>query len=196
MKPTHTEADFEKTLIAKDEIQARVKELGAELDACYRDSEVLVVAILSGSLLFAADLMRNVSFPSRLDFLSVSSYGDKMSSSGLEPSIVNTLKNDITGQNILIVDDILDTGKTLQSITRRFAEKSPASIKTCVLLDKPSRRSADLDADFKGFTIPDAFVVGYGLDFAERYRNLSSIGTLKLELQDASLHKPRDYAAI
>lgn len=194
MKPTHTEADFEKTLLSKEAIEKRVRELAAELDAYYQDREVLVVAILSGSLVFAADLMRNVNFPTRLDFIRASSYDDRTSSEGFQPRIVEMLKNEIAGQHVLLIDDILDTGKTLQTITQLFAAKSPASVKTCVLLDKPARRANELDADFKGFTIPDAFVVGYGLDFAERYRNLSAIGTLKPELQDPSLHKPTVYA--
>lgn len=186
-KPTYTEADLERVLVTAPEIQERVRALGCELSDHYRDDDVTVISILSGALVFTADLLRCCEFPTRLDCLRAESYGYQ--DHALEPPrITSLLKTEIENHHVLIVDDILDSGNTLRSIICFLQQANPASLKTCVLLDKPSRHPADFQADFRGFTIPDAFVVGYGLDFAERYRHLPCIGVLKSELQNTAVH--------
>lgn len=186
--PTHTETDLDAILVSKDEIRKRVNELGEELSKHYKDTDVTIVSILSGALIFTADLIRSCEFPTRLDCLRAESYGNATSAQTL-PRITNPLKTDITGHHVLVVDDILDSGNTLKAIIAHLKTFSPASLKTCVLLDKPSRHEKSFSADFCGFSIPDQFVVGYGLDFAERYRNLSCIGVLRKDMQNADSHK-------
>lgn len=186
-RPTYTEADLSEVIVTEKRIRARVASLGRELSLHYGDSPVTIVSILSGALVFTADLIRAVSFPTRLDCLRAESYGDAAEASQL-PRIANPLKTDIENRHVLVVDDILDTGRTMRAILSFLSVAGPASLKTCVLLDKPARRAAPIEADFKGFAIPDAFVVGYGLDFAEQYRHLACIGVLKPELQAAAAH--------
>lgn len=187
IKPNYNESDLETILVSKNEIQIRVAELGKELSAFYNGQDVTVVSILSGALVFTADLIRVCDFPTRLDCLRAESYGNSVTAQE-PPRITNPLKTDIAGHHVLVVDDILDSGNTLKAIIAHLRGLSPASLKTCVLLDKPARHEKTFSADFCGFTIPDQFVVGYGLDFAERYRNLASIGVLKKDLQDSSAH--------
>jgi hypoxanthine phosphoribosyltransferase len=174
--------DLESVLVTEEQIQARVRELGRELKRIYGDDEITVVAVMNGAILFTADLLRQVDNPTQLDCIRVSSYGLATESHG-KPKLVNGLTLDVTGRNVLLVDDILDTGKTLSLIAGMIRGLQPASLRVCVLLDKKARRQVPFEADLVGFQIPDRFVVGYGLDFAERYRNLTCIGVLKPERQ-------------
>lgn len=185
--PTYSESDLETILVTKEQIQQRVAELGAELSLHFKGKDVTIISILSGALIFTADLIRHCDFPCQLDCLRAESYGN-LTSAAYPPRITNPLKTEIQGRHILVVDDILDSGNTLRSIIKYLGQATPASITSCVLLDKPARHESSFTADFKGFTIPDAFVVGYGLDFAERYRSLSCIGVLKKELQAVETH--------
>ena len=184
-KPTYSETDLEEILVTQSQIEERVESLASEINRHYGNEEVTVVCVLSGALVFTADLIRELDAPTRLDCIRADSYGNATESSG-QPRIAHSLKTDIVDKHVLIVDDILDTGNTLVSIVQHLEGANPASIRTCVLLDKKERREADIEADFVGFEIPNAFVVGYGLDFAEHYRQLPCIGALKSEFQTAS----------
>lgn len=177
--------DLESVLLTNDQIQKRVKQLGAELKRLYRDQEITVVAIMNGALLFTADLLRTVDNAVRLDCVRTTSYGNSSESLGT-PKLIHGLTLDVTGRHVLLVDDILDTGKTLSLISSMIRGMKPASLRVCVLLDKKGRRQVPFEADLVGFEIPDKFVVGYGLDFAERYRNLTNIGVLKPSKQKVS----------
>jgi hypoxanthine phosphoribosyltransferase len=187
MPATHqalpTYQDLEEIIISEQMIKRRVKKLGDEITAAYPGEEITVIAIINGALLFAADLLREIRRPIRLDCIRVSSYRNDTRSLG-RPEIVHSLTIDIANRHVLLIDDILDTGKTLSVVVNLIRKLNPATVRTCVLLDKKGRREVDFEADFVGFPIPDQFVVGYGLDFAERYRNLSSIGVLKPQLQN------------
>lgn len=187
-RPRYNNSDLETILLSKQQIRARVEELGAELSNHYRGKDVTIVSILSGALVFTADLIRFCDFPSRLDCLRAESYGSATTASA-PPRITNRLKNDIAGHHVLVIDDILDSGQTLKAIIAHLEALQPASLSTCVLMDKPARHEKSFQANFSGFTIPDKFVVGYGLDFAERYRNLECIGILKKELQNPATHQ-------
>lgn len=173
---------IETVLVSEDAIKARVKELGAELKRVYGDEELTFISIMNGAILFTADLLRQIDNPARLDCIRISSYGNATESQGT-PKLVHSLMLDVTNRHVLLVDDILDTGKTLSLVSGMIRGLQPASLRVCVLLDKKGRRQVPFEADFVGFAIPDKFVVGYGLDFAERYRNLTSIGVLKPSLQ-------------
>lgn len=186
-QPRYTEADLENVIVTKEQIQTRVTELGKELNEFYKGKDVTIVSILSGALIFSADLIRSCDFATRLDSLRAESYGNSTTAQE-PPRITSPLKTDIAGHHVLVVDDILDSGNTLKAIIAHLQGYSPASLNTCVLLDKPARHEKEFSADFCGFTIPDHFVVGYGLDFAERYRNLPCIGVLRKELQDSATH--------
>ena len=175
--------DIEEIIVSETMIRRRVRKLGADITAAYGEEEITVVAIINGALLFAADLLREIQRPIRLDCIRVSSYRNETRSAG-KPEIVHSLTIDIANRHVLLIDDILDTGKTLLAVVNLIKKLNPASVRTCVLLDKKGRREVDFDADFVGFPIPDKFVVGYGLDFAERYRNLPCIGVLKPHLQN------------
>jgi len=170
--------DLESVLITEQQIRQRVRELGRELKRIYGREEITIVAVMNGAILFTADLLREVDNPTRLDCIRISSYGASTESSGT-PKLVHGLTLNITGRHVLIVDDILDTGRTLLLLSSMIRGLQPASLHVCVLLDKKARRQVPFEADLVGFEIPDKFVVGYGLDFAERYRNLTSIGVLK-----------------
>jgi hypoxanthine phosphoribosyltransferase len=159
-------------------IKRRIAKLGDQLNAEYATKDMMVVAIVNGALIFTADLLRQLRSPLRLDCLRASSYHTGTRAVG-EPRIIDQMKLDVRGQHVLLVDDILDTGKTLAAVAGLLKMKGAASVKTCVLLDKKARRTVPFEADYVGFEIPNEFVVGYGLDFNERYRNLPCIGVLK-----------------
>ncbi len=179
--PIH--ADLETVLVSETAIKKRLKGLGQDIAAAYGDQEITVVAIINGAMLFTADLLRQINNPIRLDCVRISSYRGETSSQG-KPKLMHNLTLDIANRHVLLIDDILDTGKTLSVVVDLIKKQNPASVRTCVLLDKKGRREVEFTADFVGFEIPDRFVVGYGLDFAERYRNLPCIGILKPELQN------------
>ena len=172
------ENDVERVLISKEEIAAKVQEMAQEMDNFYQGEEVILVCILKGSITFFSDLARAVPFPVVYDFMCVSSYGSGTVSGG-SVRILKDLTVDITGKNVLVVEDILDTGNTLSALLVQLQARRPASLKLCCLLDKPDRRTKPVKADFVGFKIPDEFVIGYGLDYDERYRQLPYVGVLK-----------------
>lgn len=186
-KPSYDLADLESVLLTEEQISNRVSELAEEISSFYGDKDITVICILSGALIFTSDLIRKLSVPTRLDCLRADSYGDS-TTAAQPPRISNPLKTDIKKRHVLVIDDILDTGNTLSAILGHLHQAKPASIRTCVLLDKKERRELDIQADHVGFSIPDAFAVGYGLDFAERYRTLPCIGVLKPEFQTPSYH--------
>jgi len=172
------ENDIERIILTESEIEKRVIELADSLNEYYNDEEVIAICILKGSVPFYWDLIKKLSFPVMFDFMSVSSYGSgTVSSNNLKVS--KDIASDIKGKNVLIVEDILDSGNTLYSLKNLFKERGPKDIKICTLLDKPERRVKDIVADYSGFEIEDNFVVGYGLDYDERYRQLPYIGILK-----------------
>ena len=172
--------DIKSILISEEEIAKRVKELGKQLAEDYKGKELLVVGILKGCMLFLSDLVRTIDLPLTLDFMVVSSYGATTKSSGVV-RIVKDLEREIEGKDVLIVEDIVDTGLTLSYLVENFKARNPKSVKVCSLLDKPDRRKAQVDIQYIGFKIPDEFVVGYGLDYGENYRNLPFVCVLKPE---------------
>ncbi|MDR3455991.1 MAG: hypoxanthine phosphoribosyltransferase [Verrucomicrobiae bacterium] len=174
--PPRLRAEVEKILITDAELAQRIKILARGIERDFRGREMVVVSLLNGTVLFLADLIRHLNLPLRLDFIGVSSYGAGTESGDLV--FTKELRLDVRGRDVLLVDDILDTGKTLSRVLPKLRALKPRRIKTCVLLDKPSRRVAKVKPDYVGFTIPDLFVIGYGLDFAERYRNLPFVGVL------------------
>ncbi|WP_425387445.1 hypoxanthine phosphoribosyltransferase [Desulfovirgula thermocuniculi] len=173
--------DAERVLITAEEISRRVKELGEEISRDYAGKEILVVGILKGAAIFMADLVRCLTIPVQLDFMAVSSYGASTESSGVV-RILKDLEENIEGLDVLLVEDIVDTGLTLNYLRENLLTRNPASLKICTLLDKPSRRKVQVKVDYNGFVIPDEFVVGYGLDYNGRYRNLRDILVLKREV--------------
>jgi len=175
--------DIDEIIVDESQIKQRLQELGQEISEAYEDKEVTVIAIINGAIIFVADLIRQINASLQLDCIRVSSYRDETKPIRT-PEIIDRIRLDLKGANVLLIDDILDTGTTLAHISKVIQKMGPASIKTCVLLDKATNRSVDFEADFVGFRIPDEFVVGYGLDFAERYRQLPCIGTLRPELQN------------
>ena len=170
--------DIKKVLYSEKELSEVVSELGAQISEDYKDRNLLMVSVLKGSIVFMSDLMRAVTIPCKIDFMAVSSYGNKTKSSGTV-RILKDLDRDISGYDVLLVEDILDSGKTLNYLMDVLYARNPASIRICTLFDKPERREVDIFADYKGLSVPDEFIVGYGLDFAEKYRNLPYIGVLK-----------------
>jgi len=170
-------------LVTEQSIKRRIRRLGKEIKQTYGDEEITVISVINGAILFTADLLRAIPNPVRLDCIRISSYRNETRSIG-KPQLVHSLTLDVTNRHVLLIDDILDTAKTLSVVTNMLDKLKPASLKTCVLLDKKGRREVEFEADFVGFEIPDKFVVGYGLDFAERYRNLPCIGVLRAELQN------------
>lgn len=166
----------QKTLFSRDEISERVQELGIELASDYKSKELVVISLLRGSFIFTADLVRELDLPVEVDFMTTSSYEHSESSSG-NVEIVHDIRTSIEGKDVLIVDDIIDTGFTIEKVLNHLKAKSPNSIKMCVMLDKPSRRKVDLSPDYVGFTIPDVFIVGYGLNYGDLYRNVPYIFT-------------------
>lgn len=174
-------ADVKEVLITEDQIQAKVKELAERISRDYRDKNPVLVAVLNGAFVFLADLVRYLDLPCTIDFVSWSSYGKDTSSSGVF-RIMKDLESNVESKHVLIVEDIIDTGLTLHYLLDNIRARKPASVRVAALLDKPSRRKIEAKADYLGFQIPDAFVVGYGLDFAHRYRNLPFIGILKPDI--------------
>ncbi|HOT93259.1 MAG TPA: hypoxanthine phosphoribosyltransferase [Anaerolineae bacterium] len=178
--------DVEKVLISEAEIQERIANLAAEMNALYSDADrPVLICILKGAFMFLADLTRHLTFRHELDFMEISSYGRGTTSTGAVRILLD-LATDVQGRNVIIVEDIVDTGNTLTYILRNFAARKPASVRVATLLSKPSRRQIEVPVDFIGFEVPDEFVIGYGLDFAEQYRNLPFIGVLKPEVYQRS----------
>ncbi len=166
-----------KVLIDEERIKQRVAELGAQITEDYRDKNLLVVCILRGGVAFMADLVKEIKLPLTMDFMAVSSYGMSTKSSGVV-RIMKDLDEDIEGKDVLVVEDIVDTGLTLHYLTDYLKSRGPRSVKICSFLDKPARRKVDVTVDYIGFEIPDEFVVGYGLDYAQKYRNLPYVSVL------------------
>ncbi|TAK36595.1 MAG: hypoxanthine phosphoribosyltransferase [Lysobacteraceae bacterium] len=181
VRPVSPADDIAEVLIDAAQIQRKVAELGARIADDLRGRDPVFVSILKGALPFLADLMRQVPIRLSLDFLEVSSYGSSTESSGVV-RILKDLAQPIEDRHVLVVEDVLDTGFTLRYVLEHLAQQKPASIRLCTLLDKPARRIVPIDIDYRGFEIPDRFVVGYGLDYGERYRNLPFIGVLKPEV--------------
>lgn len=176
--------DIETILVTERQIEAAVDEIAAELTDDFGDRDPLLVGVLIGAFVFMADLLRRLDFPLDVDFINASSYGDSTDPGALE--IVCETTCDITGRNVIIVDDIADTGQTLRALVRMLQERGAASVRTCCLLDKPDRRTCDFEPDYVGVTIPDRFVVGYGLDYAGKHRNLPFVGVLRPEMYQSS----------
>lgn len=174
------EEKIEKILVSEDEIKGIVERLGAQISADYKGKKLLLVSVLKGSVVFMADLMRQITVPCEIDFMVVSSYGSGTKTSG-NVRIIKDLNIDIKDYDLLIVEDILDSGVTLSTLKKMLEGRNPASIKICTFFDKPERRKADIKADYIGSRVPDAFIVGYGLDYDEKYRNLPYVGVLKPE---------------
>ena len=173
--------DVQEILITEEQIAVKVKELGEQITKDYAGEELIVVAILNGAMTITADLMRHIDGNVVLDSIIASSYGDGTESSG-QVKISKDIKQNIEGRNVLLVDDVVDSGRTLKRLVEFLQTRNPKSLKTCAFLDKPSRRAVDYEADYVGYTIPDAFVVGYGLDYAEKYRHLPYVGVIKPEV--------------
>ena len=172
--------DIENVLISKDEIESRVAEMGRRITADFRDKDPIFVGVLKGCFIFMADLMRHVDTKCTMDFMAVSSYSGTSSTGAVK--ITKDLSEDIEGRHVIIVEDILDSGVTLSYLKQYLMVRRPASITIATLMDKPARRKADVYADYSCFEVPDAFVVGYGLDYNEHYRNLPYIGVLRPEV--------------
>lgn len=173
--------DIESILIDRNAIQARIKEMAARIEKDYKGESVVMICILRGASVFFCDLVRELDLDVRFEFMSVSSYGAGTTSSG-EVRIVKDINAPLAGRNVIIVEDIIDSGNTLSYLKRLLKQRNPKSLKICALLDKPSRRKVELQGDYVGFTVEDKFLVGYGLDYAEKYRNLKDIGILKPEI--------------
>lgn len=174
--------DIDHILVSEEQLQNKVVELGAQISKDYEGKDLLLVSILKGSVVFMADLMRAVKIPCGIDFMVVSSYGGANTTSTGLVKIVKDLDQDLTGKDVLIVEDILDTGITLSNLVPMLKMRNPCSVRLCTILSKPSRRKAQIEPDYLGFEVPDEFVVGYGLDYDETYRNLPYVGVLKPEV--------------
>ena len=170
--------DIQKILISQEALKDKVQELGRQISEDYKDKNLMLVSVLKGSVVFMADLMRAITIPASIDFMSVSSYGSGVKTSGVV-RIIKDLDEALTGKDILIVEDILDSGMTLSYLKEHIGAKDARSIRIATLLDKPERRQVNITPDYKGFVVPDEFVVGYGLDYDEKYRNLPYVGVLK-----------------
>ena len=170
--------DIRAVLVSEQQLKDKVAQLGAQISQDYAGKDLVLVSILKGAVVFMADLMRAVTIPCSIDFMVVSSYGAGTTTTGLV-KIIKDLDSDLSGKDVLIVEDILDTGVTLSNLVPMLKMRNPNSVRICAILDKPSRRRADIQADYTGFQVPDEFVVGYGLDYDEKYRNLPYVGVLK-----------------
>jgi hypoxanthine phosphoribosyltransferase len=173
--------DIKRVLFTEEQIGKRVKELAAQIGQEFAGKDLLTVGVLRGAVMFYADLVRELDLPINMNFMALSSYGASSKSSGAV-RIQYDLEDDITGRDVLVVEDIVDSGLTLQYLTKTLRSRNAATVRTCCLFDKPSRRTVDFHADYVGFEVPDIFIVGYGLDYAEKYRNLKYIGELKPEI--------------
>ena len=169
--------DINQVLLSEKQLLERVRELGEQISADYLDKDLVVVCVLRGSFIFVSDLVRSIKIPLAVDFISISSYGSGTTSSGVV-RFLKDLDEEISGRHVLVVEDIIDTGTTLKYLLENLQTRKPASIKVCTLLSKPERRKVEIEIDYNGFVVPDHFVVGYGLDYAEKYRNLPYIGIL------------------
>jgi hypoxanthine phosphoribosyltransferase len=178
---TELERGVGEILIDEERLQTRIRELGRELSADYEGRELLLVGVLKGAVFFMADLMRSISVPCEIDFMAISSYGASTDSSGVV-RILKDLDINIENRHVLVVEDIIDSGLTLSYLLRNLESREPATLEICALLTKPSRREIDVPVKYVGFEIPNKFVIGYGLDFAERYRNLPYVGVLHADL--------------
>ena len=176
--------DVKTVLVSEEQLKAKVAELGAQISRDYAGKNLVLVSILKGSVVFMADLMRAVSIPCNIDFMVVSSYGGSNTTTSGLVKIIKDLDGDLSGKDVLIVEDILDTGVTLSNLVPMLKMRNPNSVKICTILDKPSRRKAAIQPDYEGFQVPDEFVVGYGLDYDEKYRNLPYVGVLKPEIYE------------
>ena len=181
MTQTELEAAVSEVLIEQDALGARVAELGEEISADYEGREVLLIGVLKGAVFFMADLMRHVRVPCEIDFMAISSYGAATDSSGVV-RILKDLELNIRDRDVLVVEDVIDSGLTLSYLMRNLGAREPASLEVCALLTKPGRREIEVPVRYVGFEIPNRFVIGYGLDFAERYRNLPYVGVLNEDL--------------
>ena len=177
MNATELEKAVTEVLIEPDALQQRVTELGEEISNDYEGRDLLLVGVLKGAVFFMADLMRHLTIPCEIDFMAISSYGDSTDSSGVV-RILKDLDINIEGRDVLVVEDIIDSGLTLSYLIRNLEARAPASLEICALLTKPERREIDVPVRYTGFEIPNRFVIGYGLDFGERYRNLPYVGVL------------------
>jgi len=174
-----TKEIIEKVLITEEKLMEKVKELAQLIDNDFKEETITLVGLLKGSVIFMADLAREIKTPCRMDFMSVSSYGNETESSG-EVRFLKDLDEDINGKNIVIIEDIIDSGYTLREVIKVLGARHPKTLKLCTLLNKKDRRLVDIDIDYNGFNIPDEFVIGYGLDYSQKYRNLKYIGILKI----------------
>ncbi len=170
--------DIQDVLFTERQIAVEVERVGKEISRDYKDKNLLLVSVLKGSVVFMADLMRSITIPAKIDFMATSSYGSGTKSSGVV-KIIKDLDIPLSGYDIVLVEDILDSGKTLHYLLELLRDRNPKSLRICTLFDKPERREAPIEADYVGAVIPDAFIVGYGLDYDEKYRNLPFIGILK-----------------
>lgn len=175
--------DIQEVLFTEAELNERINELGEQITADYEGKSLIVVGILKGSNIFTSDLVRKINLPLKMDFMAVSSYGNATESTGVV-KILKDLDRGIEGEHVLIVEDIVDSGLTLKYLKDILLTRNPASIKVCTLLDKPARRKEDIKPDYLGYEVPDEFIVGYGIDYAEHYRNLPYVGILKREVYE------------
>ena len=174
--------DIDHVLVTEEQLKAKVAELGAAISRDYAGKDLLLVSILKGGAVFMADLMRAITIPCDIDFMVVSSYGGANTETTGLVKIIKDLDADLSGRHVLLVEDILDTGVTLSNLVPMLKLRNPSSVRLCTILSKPSRRKADIEPDYLGFEVPDEFVVGYGLDYDEKYRNLPYVGVLKPEI--------------
>src|ERR1051325_11217319 len=186
--PPGWRAEVERILITEAQLARRISRMSREIERQFRGREMVIVSLLNGTVMFLADLIRHISLPLRLDFIGVSSYG--LGTESHELVFTKELRLDVRGRDVLLVDDILDTGQTLHRVTQKLRQLKPNEIKTCVLLEKAVSRVCEVKADYVGFSIPNLFVVGYGLDYAERYRNLPFVGVLRPDVAAAAPKNP------
>ncbi len=179
---TSMDKDIKDILVTEEQLRTRTLELGAQISKDYEGKDLVLVSILKGAVVFMADIMRAVTIPCSIDFMIVSSYGSENTVSTGLVKIIKDLDGNLAGKHVLIVEDIMDTGITLSNLVPMLKLRKPESVKICAILDKPSRRKADIQPDYSGFQVPDEFVVGYGLDYNEKYRNLPYVGVLHPEV--------------
>ncbi|HAR44703.1 MAG: hypoxanthine phosphoribosyltransferase [Nitrospirae bacterium GWC2_57_13] len=172
--------DFGKPLFTSEEIQRKIQELGTRISTDYAEKDLLIIGVLKGALFFMADLLRNLRISVQMDFIHSTSSASR-SEGGSPVKILSDIKTDIAGKDVLLIEDIMDSGVTIDALKKMLLERKPASLKVCVLLDKPDRRKVQIEADYAGFRIPNKYVVGYGLDYEDRYRNLPYIAVLPVE---------------